>query len=312
MMKRCIFLMTVLFTWALLSAPARAALACEADMVLLDFGMISLRDGFPQQTSGPVTILCAGGAPFTTIQACMKIGSGSGGAGAGQSPRYMTRDGTAPLSYQLTAQNFFSSGGPAWETVGYAVPLNANGSATITSTLYAEVTSIGALSTTGHYISNFASGSDTRLSFGLEKCDRSGAASAFTVSADVTTSCMISVSNMDFGLINTAIITPIDQTSIIEVSCTNASPYTISIDSGLNPMGAGPMARRMVNGTNLLAYGLYHNLSRTSDWGIMPATVAAGTGTGRPQALTVYGRIFGNQSTSIGSYSDSVIVTVSY
>ena len=37
-MKRCIFLMTVLFTWALLSAPARAALVCEADMVLLDFG----------------------------------------------------------------------------------------------------------------------------------------------------------------------------------------------------------------------------------------------------------------------------------
>lgn len=158
----------------------------------------------------------------------------------------------------------------------------------------------------------FVAGADTQLSYGLLACNASGAASAFTVSAVVTTSCTINVSNMDFGVIDTAIVTPIDQTASIDVSCTNAPPYTISMGSGLQPADAGPTGRRMINGTGLLSYGLYHDPSRTSHWGVSPATTAAGIGSGGPQALTVYGRIFANQATLIGNYSASVVVTVNY
>lgn len=155
MMLRCHVLIAVLFGFALLPASARAALVCDADIVTLDFGMISVRDGLPQKTSGQVTISCTGGIPLTTIQACVVIGSDSGGDCTGQSPRYMTGDGTAPLQYQLTTQNFSSSGGGTWETVQYSVPLGLTGRGTIAPTLYAEVTSIGALATTGLYGSSF-------------------------------------------------------------------------------------------------------------------------------------------------------------
>lgn len=312
MMLRSLFLTVMLAVCATLPQPARAALICAVDIVSLDFGTISVRDGLLLQTSGPVTIDCSGGTPGTTIQACVSLGSGSGGSGPGQSPRYMTGDGTAPLAYQLTALNSFSGGGSVWETVGYAIALDATGSATIAATLHAEMTTIAAQATVGTYSSRFDGGADVTLSYGETGCDQTGAASAFSVSASLVASCTVSVSSMDFGVIDTAIVAPVDQTATIDVSCTNASGYTVGLGQGLQPVDGGPTGRRMANGANLLAYGLYQDQARTSAWGLTPPTVAAGTGTGGNQSLTVFGRIFGNQTTSIGSYSDSVVVIVTY
>ena len=76
---------------------------------------------------------------------------------------------------------------------------------------------------------------------------------------------------------------------------------------GRQPADGGSSGRRVANGGNLLAYGLYHDYARTSEWGI-----ATGTGTGGQQSLTVLGRIFPGQRPSVGIYSDSVVVTVTY
>jgi len=308
MLHRFAFI-TLLHSCAL---PASAALVCEANIVSLDFGLITDRDGLQQQTSGPVTISCSGGTPRTTVRACLTIGSGSGGSGPSQSPRTMIGDGTAALNYQLTAQNFLSSGGIIWETVSYAIPLNSNGSAMIAPSLYAEVTSMGAQTTIGSYHSHYEPGSDVGISYGETECNQSGATSSFNVSATLIASCTISVSNMDFGVIDTTIVGPVDQTATIDVSCTNASEYTIGIGSGLQPAGDGPTDRRMTNGANVLAYGLYHDQSRTSSWGLSLTNVAIGIGTGSNQSLTVFGRIFSDQQTSVGHYADSVVVTVYY
>ena len=80
---------------------------------------------------------------------------------------------------------------------------------------------------------------------------------------------------------------------------------------GRQPADGGSSGRRVANGGNLLAYGLYHDYARTSEWGIGPS-VAIGTGTGGQQSLTVFGRIFPGQRPSAGIYADSVVVTVSY
>ena len=311
MTPKSVFLATGLAAAAILPLPARATLVCEADVVSLDFGMIAGRDGLTQQTSGPVTILCSGGTPGATVRACVTIGPGSGGSGPGNSPRRMTGSGTTPLDFQLTTGNSLSAGGILWETVGYAIALDASGSATIAPTLYAEVTSIGALAIVGTYGSRFDSGPGVAMSFGESDCTQSGAASTFTVSAVVTASCSVSVADMDFGVIDTALTAPVDQTSSIAVSCTNAAPYTIGLGPGRQPADGGPSGRRMANGGNLLAYGLYHDHARTSEWGIGPS-VATGTGTGGQQSLTVFGRIFPGQRPSVGIYSDSVVVTVTY
>ncbi len=292
--------------------PARAALVCEADLVSLDFGQISVRDGMPEQTSGPVTISCSGGTPGTTATACVMIGAGSGGSGPGLTPRYMTGVGTAVLEYQLTAQNTLSGGGSTWETVGFTLSLDATGSATIAPALYAEVTSIGAQATVGSYAADFASGGDVQLAYGEGDCSQYGTASSFTVRASVAASCTVSVSNMDFGVIDAAVVAPVDQTAAISVSCTNASSYNVGLDMGGQPEGFGPSGRRMTNGVSVLAYGLYHDAAASAAWGLEADNVAAGIGTGGNQTLTVFGRIFPDQVAVVGRYSDSVVVVVNY
>lgn len=75
---------------------------------------------------------------------------------------------------------------------------------------------------------------------------------------------------------------------------------------------SGPTGRRIANGGDLLAYGLYHDEARTAESGLVAGTIAAGTGTGGSQALTVYSKILSNQQASVGTYFDSVVVVVSY
>ena len=292
--------------------PARADLACSADVAALDFGLISVRDGHAQQTSGPVTISCSGGIPATSALACVTIGAGSGGSGPGLTPRILSGNGAATLEYQLTADNTLSVGGITWETVDFVVPIDGLGSGTIAPTLYAEVTSIGAQATIGPYLSRFEGGGDVILAYGATACDQTGTASSFTVQATVTASCTVAVSNMDFGNIDAAIVAPVDQTASISITCTNDSAYTVGLDHGVHAVDAGPTGRRMDNGGNLLAYGLYQDASRSLAWGFGTGTVAAGVGTGGNQALTVFGRIPAGQQAVAGTYSDRVVVVVTY
>ena len=84
------------------------------------------------------------------------------------------------------------------------------------------------------------------------------------------------------------------------------------LGQGRQPAVGGPSGRRIANnGSTLLAHGQYHDYARTSELSIGPS-LATGTGTGGQQSLTVLGRIFPGQRPSIGIYSDSVVVTVSY
>lgn len=292
--------------------PAGAALVCEADLVSLDFGTISVRDGQPQQTSGSATIACSGGTPGTSAVACLTIGAGSGGSGPGLTPRYMSGNGAASLDYQLTAGNAVSLGGTTWETAAFAIALDASGSARIAPTVYAEVTSIGAQASVGPYMSRFEAGGDVLLAYGETACDQTGTASSFTVQATVTASCTVNVSNMDFGTIDAAIVAPVDQTASITVSCTNGSAYTVGLDHGIHAVDGGPSGRRMESGGNLIAYSLYHDASRSLSWELGPGTVAAGVGIGADQVLTVFGRLHENQQAMVGTYSDRVVVVVAY
>ncbi len=307
------FVATALCGLTSLPLPARAALVCEANIASLNFGLISARDGFTAQINSPVTISCFGGTPGTMVHACLTVGSGSGGSGAGLTPRYMAGGEVAPLAYQLTSQNTLSAGGTTWDVVAFSMPLDVTtGSSAIESTLYAELTSIGAQVTVGSYNSRFEAGSDVALSFGENACDTYGAVNTFTVDAVVTPSCTVNVTNMDFGVIDAIVAAPIDQIATISVSCTNASAYTVGLDHGTNAVASGPTGRRMANGGDLLAYGLYHDAARIADWGLVAGTTASGTGTGGNQELTVYGRILSNQQALVGTYFDSVVVTVSY
>jgi spore coat protein U-like protein len=66
-------------------------------------------------------------------------------------------------------------------------------------------------------------------------------------------------------------------------------------------------------GADNLAYFLYQEVGHTNVWGDTAGTApAAGTGDGTLQAVTVYGVVTQAQNVAAGSYTDTVVATVTF
>ncbi len=139
----------------------------------------------------------------------------------------------------------------------------------------------------------------------------------------VPTLCQLnSTSNVDFGNINDIGITKRDYTTqgAVNTTCNSGTPYSIYLGDGNNRISGG--FRRMANSNNeFIPYQLYKDAAYSSVWDATGGVNSvggtggvSGTGTGNAQTTTVYGKI--PQGTTIasrpGSYSDSVVVTVTY
>jgi spore coat protein U-like protein len=122
--------------------------------------------------------------------------------------------------------------------------------------------------------------------------------------------CSVGNSSLVFGSINTLTDNTVDSTGTITVTCDVSTPYTIA----LSPGGSGTYSpRRMASGGNTLDYNLYRDSGYSQIWG---------DGTGGSYTIadsvskdyTVYGRIVlsTQRDAMVGSYSDSIIVTVTY
>lgn len=126
--------------------------------------------------------------------------------------------------------------------------------------------------------------------------------------------CSVGNSSLAFGSFNTLTGSTVDSTGTITVTCLlQLSAYTIA----LSPGGSGTYSpRRMASGGNTLDYNLYTDAGYSQIWG----NGAGGTSTVAGSVLlgsrnhTVYGRIplSTQRGAMVGSYSDSVIVTITY
>ncbi|GAM30110.1 putative biofilm synthesis domain protein [Acinetobacter calcoaceticus] len=131
-----------------------------------------------------------------------------------------------------------------------------------------------------------------------------------------------STSTVDFGNINDISTTKHDYTAqgAVNSTCNFGTPYSIYLGDGNNRIAGG--FRRMTSGNNeFIPYQLYKDSNYSTVWdatgGVTNVGGAGGvskTGSGSAQTTPVYGKI--PQGTSIastpGSYSDSVVVTVTY
>jgi spore coat protein U-like protein len=151
-------------------------------------------------------------------------------------------------------------------------------------------------------------------------CGLAAPASASTVggtlntSATVTANCTVSTSALAFGNVDSTSASNVDATGGLTITCTNGSAWTASAGVGAGT-GATYATRKMTAGANLLNYNIYTTAARTTVWGDGTGTTAtvAGTGTGTGQSVTVYGRVAGGQTgVPIGSYADTVAVTITY
>jgi spore coat protein U-like protein len=134
----------------------------------------------------------------------------------------------------------------------------------------------------------------------------------FSVQVTIVATCTInSASTLNFG--SQGVFTAnVDQTSTIQVQCTNTTPYNIGLDAGLGS-GATVAVRKMTSGGVTVNYTLYSDSGRTTVWGATIGTnTVAATGNGAAQSYTVYGRIPAQTTPAPGTYADTVTVTVTY
>jgi spore coat protein U-like protein len=141
----------------------------------------------------------------------------------------------------------------------------------------------------------------------------------FTVSVTVVASCDMSVSAMNFGSTPGPIAANVDSTATITALCTATTPYAIGLDSGQHATGS---QRRMQSAaSNNVSYGLYTDVGRTQAWSSGASattctngagTCALGTGTGASQNITIYGRVPPQTLPAAGTYTDTVVVSLTY
>ncbi len=104
----------------------------------------------------------------------------------------------------------------------------------------------------------------------------------------------------------------VDNTGTITVTCTPGASYTVALNAGTSP-GATTTTRKMSGPGTAISYQLFRESGRTTNWGNVVGTdTVAGTGSGLPQTLTVYGRVPIQTTPIAGTYNDTVQVSIEY
>ena len=138
----------------------------------------------------------------------------------------------------------------------------------------------------------------------------------FQSTATLSSSCVVSATNVNFGTITPAATGTTTATGTITSTCSNNVAYSLSISAGSS---AAITARTMVGGTagntDKLAYNLYTESALTNVWG--DGTTGNGakvslTGTGIAQTSTVFGSLALNQYLKPDTYTDNLTVTLAY
>lgn len=130
------------------------------------------------------------------------------------------------------------------------------------------------------------------------------------VTATVLSLCTIAATPMAFATYAAGAAST--STASLTVTCTTATPFNVGLDAGTTA-GATVTNRRMTNGSSFLDYKLTSDAAHNVNIGNTIGTdTLAGTGTGLPQILTVYGLVAAGQNVSAGLYTDTVTATITY
>ena len=112
---------------------------------------------------------------------------------------------------------------------------------------------------------------------------------------------------------------PFETTGNVRITCNGfvLSNAVVSIGPSSGATNINPRTMKLTTGTDLLNYYLYSDSGRTTVWG----DGTSGTSTQTvlilgvlffTRDLPVYGRITPNQNVSVGVYTDTLTVTITY
>jgi spore coat protein U-like protein len=148
-------------------------------------------------------------------------------------------------------------------------------------------------------------------------------AAASTIGADMTVAaavdmrCSIFTIAVAFGgysVLTANATTPLDIAGGISLNCDRGRIVRIRLDQGLYPASGSSNAaplRQMGQGTYRLAYNLYEDAARTTVWNNSPPGVRPPSNS-YPIIVPVYGRVPAGQLSPPGSYSDTVVATITF
>ena len=121
-------------------------------------------------------------------------------------------------------------------------------------------------------------------------------------------SCNVSATDLNFGAVGDLRTSVVGQ-STLSLQCTQGTGYTISLNGGLSG-ATDPTARKMTMGSSSVTYGLYQNSARSLAWG--PQSTLGGSGTASTQTIPVNGLVPKQPKPPLGTYSDTIVVSVAY
>jgi spore coat protein U-like protein len=141
---------------------------------------------------------------------------------------------------------------------------------------------------------------------------RADTSATMQVTANVAKSCAISATGITLSDYNSLDATATSVgTGTITVQCTKNMAYDLKIDDG--GYSTAPGARRMKSDTqnDYLTYALYQDSGHATPW--TTTQFVSGTGTGRTAIPhTVYAFVSAGQDVSVGTYNDTVKVTITF
>ena len=281
------------------------------------FGSDNVTANAAVDTTATLSITCSGLA-LTTVQVCVNFGAGSGGA-TNAANRFM-KSGTNQLSYSLYSDAGRTAvwGSDLWAGAGAgSVSINVPlllGTNTVTQTVYGRAFSGQQTMPAGSYLSTLSS-TDAEIVYGALGlgCGLLSltATTSFNVTATVPSTCTVAANNLNFGAAG-VLVANTDANTTVSPVCTNGTPYNVGLDGGLSG-ATDPTQRKMKLGAQSVLYGLYRDSARSLPFGSTIGTnTLAGTGTGLAQSISVYGRIPPQYTPSPGTYSDTIVVTLTY
>lgn len=133
---------------------------------------------------------------------------------------------------------------------------------------------------------------------------------ALALTAEQGHACTLNVTGVNFGSYDVFSNAALDSTGNIDVNCPSGVGYSIALSEG----GGRQAQRVMSSGGHRLNYNLYTEANRGVVWGDATSGTArvSGTGIGMSVNHAVYGRIPARQNVHAGSYSDIIIVALTF
>jgi len=296
-------------------ADARAQ-SCSVSATSLAFGDVTsaVLANQASATTGTISYSCTGATPNSTMTVCLALDTYNA-----SNTRSMT-SGANTLMYQIysdSAHTHAWGDAPNGGIVTVYLATNSSGAASGSSTMFAQVLSGQTTAPTGSYSQTIPGGTNNSLT------DQNGTTGScgtitrnrqnitFTATATISNSCNVSATSVNFGSfanLNSAV----SGTGTVIVQCTNGSPYNVGLNAGTGT-DATVSARLMTKGSYTITYSLYQNSAHTTVWGSTIGTnTVSGTGTGSNQSITVYGLVPVQTPPAAGTFTDTVVATVTY